>query len=737
MSEGTPQGSSAKEGESVAEEETLVEEVPPAPATLEIVDGVAWIRLDDPTKSVNTLSTRYFQWFEEQINSLADADLRGMVFISDKPGYFIVGADIEELQAFDDSAQVLDLIRRGHRLVNRFAKLPYPVIAAIDGVCFGGGLELSLACDVRIATTASHTKLGLPEVKLGLFPGLGGTQRLPRLIGVPNALPLILTGKEVPAKKAKKLGLVDDICDPLVLEEAVLRAVERGKPRRKPSQQKKVKKGLFQRATDLLAKTPGANRLVYDKARGDVLKATQGHYPAPLKALEVIKEGMTLPLEEALELEAEVFADLVVSDVAKGMISLFFKKNEVDARAGKMSKGARPVDRIGVLGAGFMGAGVAQVLAFKGYDVLLKDRDHEGLGRGLKQCSDLFQGLVKRKKMRPVEKKMAMSRLMPRIDYEGFGNVPFVIEAVFEDVGVKHEVIRQTEEAGPDDLIFASNTSTIPIGRLAEASRRPENVIGMHFFSPVHKMPLLEIIKTDKTSDEVLATTVAVGRKMGKTIIVVNDGPGFFTSRVLGPFVNEALWCLAQGASIDQIDKALTGWGWPVGPLALLDEVGIDIAEHAGKVMEEYAGARAEASPVFGQMIASGRKGRKGGKGFYDYSKKPKQVDESVYELLGWQAKEIDDLEIIERCWMQMLNETALCIEDGIIENPSDIDIGVIFGFGFPPFRGGILREADKQGLDYVVARLEDYAEAYGDRLAPAQLLRDMALSGKKFHGDA
>ena len=708
-----------------------------APGRVEIEHGIAWVRLDDPAKRVNTLNTRYFEWFEQQIDRLAGESLRALVFISDKPGYFIAGADIEELQAFDDPQQVVEVIRRGHQLVGRFAELPYPVIAAIDGVCLGGGLELSLACDLRIATTSPKTKLGVPEVQLGLYPGLGGTQRLPRLIGVPDALDLILTGKQISAKKAKRLGLVDEICDPLVLRQAVAKVVEWGKPGtpgyRGPKRQ--GPKGFAKRAGDLLARTPGAQRLVYDKARDTVLKKSGGHYPAPLKAIEVVRKGMGLPLDEALELEAREFAKLVVSDVAKGLISIFFTKNEVEGRAGKMAKGAREVANIGVIGAGFMGAGVAQVLAHKGYRVALKDRDAKSLGRGLKQCNDLFAGLVKRRKYTKVEQKLAMSRLEPQVDYSGFGRIPFVIEAVFEDVDIKHQVIRQTEAAGPEDLIFASNTSTIPIGRLAEASKRPENFIGMHFFSPVHKMPLLEIIKTDKTSQETLATTVDIGRKMGKTIIVVNDGPGFFTSRVLGPFVNEALWCLAQGARIEQIDKALTGWGWPVGPMALLDEVGIDIAQHAGSVMAEYAGDRIETSPVFEQMIGSGRKGRKGGKGFYDYSKKPKKVDPSVYGLIGWQAAEVPNEEIIERCWMQMLNETALCIEEGIIENPNDIDIGVIFGFGFPPFRGGILREADKLGLDYVVGRLKHYADRYGQRLEPAQLLQDMAAKDKTFHG--
>ncbi|MCG8457475.1 MAG: 3-hydroxyacyl-CoA dehydrogenase NAD-binding domain-containing protein [Holophagales bacterium] len=706
-----------------------------APGRVEVRDEVAWVHLDDPAnKAVNTLNSRYFEWFEAQIDELAGSGIRGLVFVSDKPGIFVAGADIAELETLDDSAGVKAMIMRGHALVNRFADLPFPVVAAIDGACLGGGLELALACDYRVCTTAPHTKLGVPEVQLGLYPGLGGTQRLPRLIGVPEALDLILTGKSVDARKAKKLGIVDATCHPTVLEQAALELVARGKRQTKSAFEKVQKKGLVSFASDLLARAPGAKNLVFDKARETVMKKSGGHYPAPLAAIEAVREGISLPLVEALEVEAKGFAELVVTPEAKGLISIFFTKNEVDGRAKKMARGARELDRLAVLGAGFMGAGVAQVLAHKGVEVVLKDRDHESLGRGLAQCNELFSGLVKRRKYRAVEKKVAMSRILPAVDYRGFSRIPFVIEAVFEDVNVKHAVIREVEAEGPEDLIFASNTSTIPIGRLAEASKRPENVIGMHFFSPVHKMPLLEIIRHEKTSDEALATTVKIGLEMGKTIIVVNDGPGFFTSRVLGPFVNEALWLLSEGARIDEIEKAVTGWGWPVGPLALLDEVGIDIAHHAGKVMTEYAGERAGQSPVFEKMIQSGRKGRKGGKGFYNYSRKPKRVDESVYDLIDWEPEDVDREEIVERTWLAMLNETALCIEDGVISNPNDIDIGVIFGFGFPPFRGGILREADRLGLDYVVSRLEAFAEQHGERLKPAQLLVDMAKKGESFH---
>ena len=709
-----------------------------APARLVIEDDVAWIHLDDPAKSVNTLSSRYMQWFDARLDEIADQPLRGLVLISDKPGYFIVGADVDELKGFREPAEVVEVIRRGHRFTDRLAALPYPVVAAIDGMCLGGGLELALCCDARVATEARHTQLGVPEVLLGIFPGLGGTQRLPRLLAVADALDLILTGRQVDARKAKRIGLVDVTCHPLALRQAALAAVAWGKPGQSGYRGPRNGSGhgFAKAAADVIARTPGARALVFNSARSTVLKKTGGHYPAPLKAIEVVRDGLNLPLADALELEARAFAEVVVSDVAKNLMTIFFTKNAVEGRARKLAAGARQLDRVGVLGAGFMGAGIAQGLAHKGYDVVLKDRDHDALARGLEQCSGLFQDLVKRRRYRPVEHKEAMSRILPTIDYHSFGKTSFVVEAVFEDVEVKRQVVREMEEAGPEDLIFASNTSTIPIARLAVASRRPENVIGMHFFSPVHKMPLLEIIKHPTTSEEALATTVEVGRRMGKTIIVVNDGPGFFTSRVLGPFVNEALWILAQGARIDEIDRVVKAWGWPVGPLALLDEVGLDVARHAGRVMQDYAGARAEPSPIFERMIADGRLGRKSKRGFYKYRTEPKRVDRSVYELIEWERARIDPQEIVERTWMQMLNEVARSIEDGVVSDPKDVDVGVIFGFGFPPFRGGILREADRLGLDHVVGRLETYAARYGDRLAPAELLTDMARKGKTFHRD-
>jgi 3-hydroxyacyl-CoA dehydrogenase/enoyl-CoA hydratase/3-hydroxybutyryl-CoA epimerase len=715
--------------------ETLLRTATPF-GSLTSAEGIAWLVLDDPAKKVNTLSTRLFEWFEEQISQVERERPAALVILSGKPDGFVAGADIEELKALAEPEDVLAMLRRGHELMNRLAALPCITVAAIHGACLGGGLELALACRYRVATEHPKTRLGVPEVQLGLIPGLGGTQRLPRLIGVPAALDLILAGRQVDARKAKRLGLVDDTCHPADLRTAAERWA-RGAGKSKPPG---GLSGWSRKATDLVSRSPLADRLVFDKARAGVMEKTGGHYPAPLVAIEVVKDGLKLPLERALDVEAGAFSQLVISDTAKSLMSIFFAKNEVEARAAKISRGALPVGKVGVLGAGFMGAGIAQVLAEKGVQVVMKDRDLDAVGRGMAFAAERFQDRVKRRRMTEADFKTALGRIFPTTDYEAFHRVDLVIEAVFEDVGVKHTVIRETEAAAPEGLIFASNTSAIPISRLAEASRRPENVVGMHFFSPVHKMPLLEVIRHPGTSPAALATVVEAGRRMGKTVIVVGDGPGFFTSRVLTPFLNEAAWILVDGASIDQVDRAMTRWGWPVGPFTLLDEVGLDVGRHAGEVVRSALGDRLEPPAAFQRMIDDGRLGRKARRGFYLYGEegakksKGREVDPAVYRLLDWQPGQISDEEIVERCWLQMLNETARCMEEGIITDPADVDIGVIFGFGFPPFRGGLLREADRRGLPWVVSRLEHYAALRGRRFEPAALLREMARKGESFY---
>jgi 3-hydroxyacyl-CoA dehydrogenase / enoyl-CoA hydratase / 3-hydroxybutyryl-CoA epimerase len=707
-----------------------------APGRLSRVDGIAWLVLDDPAKKVNTLSSRLFAWFAEQVAALEREPAEALVLLSGKPDGFVAGADISELQTATDRAEVLDLLQRGHALMARLAALPFPTVAAIHGACLGGGLELALACKRRVATDHRKTKLGLPEVQLGLIPGLGGTQRLPRLIGVADALDLILSGRQIDAGKARRLGLVDAVCHPLDLRQAAERLAREsaGKKQKPPA------RPFAKRAGELLVRTPLADRLVWDKARAGVLEKTGGHYPAPLVAIAIVRDGLKLPLPRALDLEAGAFSELVLSDTAKNLMSVFFAKTEVDGRADRLAKGAPAFETVGVLGAGLMGAGIAQVLAEKGVRTVLKDRDLAAVGRGLKSIAGRFADLRKRRRLSDAEAKAAVSRVFGTASYDAFRRVDLVIEAVFEDLAVKHGVMREVEAVAPEHLVFASNTSTLPIARLAEASRRPERVVGMHFFSPVPKMPLLEVIRHPGTAPEALAAAVAAGRRMGKTVVVVEDGPGFYTSRVLAPYLNEAAWLLLEGARIEQVDAALTAWGWPVGPFALLDEVGLDIARHASEVLAPALGERLDPPPIFARLIEEKRLGRKSGRGFYLYGEDGKRVDPDVYRLVEWRERPHDrtllgDQEIVERCWLQMLNETARCMAEGILTDPAQVDIAVLFGFGFPAFRGGLLREADRVGLAAVVEKLERYAQLHGQRLEPAPLLRDMARRGATFHG--
>jgi len=643
----------------------------------------------------------------------------------------------EELRGATDRDLVLPLLARGHELMERLAALPFPTVAAIHGACLGGGLELALACRHRVATDHPKTRLGLPEVQLGLIPGLGGTQRLPRRVGIAAALDLILTGRAIDARKARRIGLVDAVCHPAALRTAALGLLqEDGAAGRRPA------RPLASRAGDLLARTPLGGRIVWERARARVLAETRGHYPAPLVALAVVRDGLALPLRRGLDVEAGAFAELVVAEPAKSLMSIFFAKNAVEARAAKIGGGAPPLRAAAVLGAGFMGAGIAQVLAQNGVPVILKDRDLDAVARGMRSAGARFSELARRRHMTPAEAKAAMARIHPTASYAGLQRADLAIEAVFEDLAVKRQVLREVEAAASPRLVFASNTSAIPIAAIAQASARPENVVGMHFFSPVHKMPLLEVVRQPRTSPEALALAVAAGRRMGKTVVVVNDGPGFFTSRVLSPFLNEAAHLLLAGARIDRVDEAMTRWGWPVGPFALLDEVGLDVARHAAGVLVEVLGERLLPPPVFDRLAADGRLGRKSGRGFYLYGEQDKHPDAAVYELLrpvapaaGSGAPEIADAEIAERCYLQMLNETARCMEDGVIGEPADVDVATIFGFGFPPFRGGLLREADRLGAVRLVDRLDAYTARLGRRFEPAGLLREMARRGESFHG--
>jgi 3-hydroxyacyl-CoA dehydrogenase / enoyl-CoA hydratase / 3-hydroxybutyryl-CoA epimerase len=696
--------------------------------TIQLEADIAVVVLDLPGEPINKFTRSVRDDVVVLMDRLeADTSIRAAVLISGKPDTWIAGADIEELLALPTARAAEDLSITGQRLLERLEKLRVPVLAAIHGACLGGGLETALACSYRIATDDPKTILALPEVQLGLIPGAGGTQRLPQLVGLRGALEMILTGKNIRAKKALQMGLIDELVHPSILRTvAVQRARELASGTRRHEDKGRGPIGV------ILDDNPVGRGVVMRKAREETLEKTHGNYPAPLAALEAVAAGYNAGPAQGYREEARLFGEMAASTVAKQLIHLFFATNALkkDPGVAPPAPVPLPVEKLGILGAGFMGAGIASIAVQQGTIVRMKDADHARVGKGFAAVRGVVRERLEKKQITRTQFEDVMSLLGGVVDYSGFGNVDLVIEAVFEDLTVKHQVLRETEEVISQDAIFATNTSTIPITRIAEASRRPERVIGMHFFSPVHKMPLLEVIVTEQTDPEVTTTVVAYGKKLGKTVIVVNDGPGFYANRILTPYVNEAGRLLDEGVPVEVIDEALVSFGFPVGPLTLIDEVGLDVASKAGKIMYEAFGERFAPPQSIAKVIEAGRLGRKSKKGFYLYDEEGKKggVDETVYDLFRPKAVATLDpnipaprtqgdsngkgprvpmTEIQERCVFAMLNEATRCLEEGIIRSERDGDIGAVYGIGFPPFRGGPFRYIETLGREWLAQRLE------------------------------
>jgi 3-hydroxyacyl-CoA dehydrogenase / enoyl-CoA hydratase / 3-hydroxybutyryl-CoA epimerase len=714
-------------------------------------DGVGVVTIDVPGEKQNTLQAAFSEQFAAILESVEQSDdLRAIVIISGKPDSFVAGADIRMLQAAKTRDEATALSAQGQAAFDRLEALTVPVVAAIHGACLGGGLELALACRARIATDDRRTKLGLPEVMLGLLPGAGGTQRLPALIGIANALDLMLTGKQLNGARARKLGLVDDVVPhSILLDVAVAKALALANA--KPDKRSRwhalgarigalaTAKGAQHAA---LEDNPVGRRILFQQARKKLLEKSRGNYPAPERIIDVVETGTEKGWRAGLDAEARAFGELVMTQEATGLMSLFDGITALKKDTGIRSKTPpREVHRVGVLGAGLMGAGIAFVSVDKAdVEVRLKDRDADGLSRGLKAIHANYAKRVKRRRMREVEAKAAMQRITTTTDYRGFAACDIVIEAVFEDLALKHRILAEVEANTGPDTVFATNTSSIAIARIAEGASRPENVIGMHYFSPVEKMQLLEVIAAPLTSDQTIATTVALGKAQGKHVIVVRDGAGFYTSRILAPYMNEAAQVISEGVPIEVVDAALMDWGFPVGPVTLLDEVGIDVAAKIGPILVEAFGERMQAPGAADVLVADGRLGRKSGKGFYRYDGRKskggaKPVDESVYALLGITPTTVmDPIDLAERCGLRMVNEAVLCLEEGILRSARDGDIGAVFGLGFPPFTGGPFRYVDQVGAAYVVDRLQALEQAHGTRFTPAKTLVTMAAKGARFH---
>jgi 3-hydroxyacyl-CoA dehydrogenase / enoyl-CoA hydratase / 3-hydroxybutyryl-CoA epimerase len=708
--------------------------LPPALKT-ELIGDVLVVTIDRPGAPLNTLTPALIGEFEGVLLRLNDDTLiKAAVLISGKPDSFIAGADIEQFLEITSAAEAERTSRMGQDLLDRLEKARVPVVAAIHGVCLGGGLEVALACRYRVCTDHPKTTLGLPEVQLGLIPGLGGTQRLPRRVGLQAALDMILTGRSMRAKRAQQMGLVDEMVHPAILSEIALdraRALAAGTLR--PARPR------THGATGLLLEqNPIGRGVVFRKARESVMEKTHGHYPAPLAALAAIQAGYARGFEEGLREEARLFGDMAMTDVSRQLVFIFFASNSLkkDPGVDPPAPAPREVHKLGVLGAGFMGAGIASIAVQQDTLVRFKDTDTARIGKGLASIHGVLQERLTRRQITRQQFQDYMSLVGGTTDYSGFESADLVIEAVFEDLSLKHRVLEEVEPIIDSTAIYASNTSTIPISRIAEVAQRPERVLGMHFFSPVHRMPLLEVIVTPATSAEATVSAVAYGKRLGKTVIVVNDGPGFYTTRTLSAYMNEAGRLLDEGASIEAIDSALVDFGFPVGPITLLDEVGIDVGGKVGAVLLEAFGMRMAPSEAMRRVVGAGRTGRKGKNGFYRYDDAGQKgrVDESVYELVGGERREVPAEEIVERCVLSMVNEAALCLGDGILRSARDGDIGAVFGIGFPPFRGGPFRYIDSETVQKIVERLEDLDARFPGRFAAAPLLLDMASGRRSFY---
>jgi 3-hydroxyacyl-CoA dehydrogenase/enoyl-CoA hydratase/3-hydroxybutyryl-CoA epimerase/enoyl-CoA isomerase len=691
----------------------------------------------DAAGSVNKFDRATLAEFRQAVDALkAEKDLKG-VLVSSAKSVFIVGADITEFQTLFAAPedQLRTWLREANAIFNDFEDLPVPTIAAVNGVALGGGMEMCLACDLRVA--AQSAQVGLPETKLGLIPGFGGTTRLPRLIGADNALEWIAGGSSYRPMDALKVGAVDAVVPDDKLRDAALLMLREAIAGELDWQRRRAdKKGpLHLNATEAAMAFSTARAYIYGKAGK--------HYPAPFAAVDVMEKAASMARDEALVVEAEGFIKVARTEVASSLISIFLNDQMLKKQAKAAASAARPVGRVGVLGAGIMGGGIAFQAAVKGMPVVMKDIRQEALELGLNEASKLLNKQLERGKLNPEKMAQTLNRIVPTLHYTEVGDADVVIEAVVENPKVKESVLAETEAVLAEDAILCSNTSTISISRLAKVLKRPEKFCGMHFFNPVHRMPLVEVIRGEKTSEETISQVVALASAMGKSPIIVNDCPGFFVNRVLFPYFKAFNLLLKDGADFRRIDKVMEGFGWPMGPAYLLDVVGIDTGHHAAAVLAEGFPDRManDFRSALDVLYEAERFGQKNGKGFYAYQpdkkgKPKKQVDESVFELLKpvcAEPRDFSDEEIVHRMMLPMIIETIRCIEEKIVGTVAEADLGLIYGLGFPPFRGGALKYTDSLGLPTVVELADKYA-SLGKLYEPTEGMRQMAAEGRTFY---
>lgn len=701
---------------------------------------IAVLTFDLPGEKVNKLSTPVMTELKAHIEKLKTSSYKMVLMKSAKPRIFIAGADIEEIRQLTTKEQVVTAVSAGQAIMNMIEDLPMPTMALVNGACAGGGCELILACDYRIASEDSSTRIGLPETQLGILPGFGGCIRLPRVVGLQAALDVILAGKLLNAKKAQKIGLVDYVVHPNLLESFAIQQIEKiiadgAKKRRK----------VFQARGLVMKLLEGALKgIVFSKAKEGVLKATRGHYPAPLSALDVIKKtyGMT-DRTRAMQIELDHFAECAVTDISKNLIHVFYLTEMVKKQTGVADPNVKgkTVKHLGVLGAGTMGGGIAYVAADKGVDVRVKDISYEANAKALKHARDLWAKLAKKKVIDNYQFTQKMSLVSTTVDFSGFKSIDLTVEAIVEIMDVKKKVIAQTAAEMRDDAIIVTNTSSLSVNEMAAGHPRPQYFAGMHFFSPVHKMPLVEVIRGEKSSDETIATVFELAKKMGKMPVVVKDGPGFLVNRLLLPYMAEAAFLLSEGMSIEKVDKAYVHqFGMPMGPFELMDSVGLDVCVKVLNIFKKAYPDRVEMPGLMEKLEKNKtRMGQKTNLGFYKYNDGRKgEVDQGIYAELGLSAptNPLSDQECLERGVFAMINECCLALDqDKIVDTPNEVDLAMIMGTGFPPFRGGLTKYADSVGASYIKTQLDKYAsERKANRLKPSSKLVERAQKNAKFY---
>jgi 3-hydroxyacyl-CoA dehydrogenase / enoyl-CoA hydratase / 3-hydroxybutyryl-CoA epimerase len=706
-------------------------------------NGVANLVFDLPNEKVNKLSEAVLIELEKAVNVIdGNKAIRVLIISSNKKDNFIAGADINEIKGITDEKDALEKVSRGQNILNKIAKIKIPTIALINGSCLGGGLELALGCQYRIAVVNAKTSLGLPEVSLGIIPGFGGTQRLPALLGLQESLKMILSGKPVDHKKAFKVGLVDDVIREEFLEEKLssflAEIINQKEQNIYLKKRNKAAKKRFIFESLLLGRF-----FIFHFARKGLFEQTKGNYPAPFYALEVIRRTYKRTYgSKGFKIELDAFCDLATDSISKNLIEIFFTNEALKKDEGVEQKTENKViTKAALLGAGVMGGGIAWLFANKNIDIRVKDISQKAIALGYNQIVKIFNQLKKKRKITTQEADIKISHVTTTLDYIGFSKSDIMVEAVVENMAIKKRILAEAETQVSKDTIIASNTSSLSISEMASALQNPERFVGMHFFNPVNRMPLVEVIRGEKTSDKTISTIVALSKKLGKTPIVVKDVAGFLVNRILLPYMNEAAYLLQEGAEIKQVDAVIEEFGMPMGPFILADTVGIDVGVKVAHSLFEAYGDRMRVADILDEIYNNHKEllGKKSEKGFYithsnhinsdiDLILKDLRKSKNIHQIY------ITKESIIDRCILTMVNEAAKCLEENVVKNARYLDMAMIMGAGFPAFRGGVLRYADSVGISEIVKKLQDLQAKHGKRFEVSKLLVSMAQEGKSFY---